>query len=180
MSSRNETDIGGQVADGFGPVADAFRTSFRERKEVGAAVAVYRGGEKVVDLWGGVRDPSNQSPWQEHTVVPVFSTTKGMAATAMAVAHSRGLFQLDERVATYWPEFGQNGKEDITVRQLLAHEAGLAVIDRRLTFELIADLEAFGAVLAAQAPGWPPGTAHGYHAQSLGWYENEPQRGQSS
>ncbi len=76
-------------------------------------------------------------------------------------------------MATYWPEFAQNGKERITVRQLLAHEAGLAVIDHRLTFELIADSDAFGAILAAQAPGWPPGTSHGYHAQSLGWYESQ-------
>jgi CubicO group peptidase (beta-lactamase class C family) len=165
--------IGGDVAEGFGGVADVFRSNFRHRGEVGAAVAVYRDGHKVVDLWGGSRDPDRGLRWEADTVVPVFSTTKGMSAAAMAVAHSRGLFNLDESVAKYWPEFGQHGKELVTVRQLLAHQAGLAVIDQRLDLAIIADPEALGAVLAAQAPNWPPGTAHGYHAQTLGWYESQ-------
>ncbi len=165
--------VGGDVAPGFGAVADAFRANFRDRDEVGAAVAVFRDGEAVVDLWGGVRDADRGDRWEADTVVPVFSTTKGMAATAMAVAHARGLFDLDEPVATYWPEFAQAGKDRVTVRQLLAHEAGLAVIDRRVRFETLADLDALGALIAAQAPGWAPGTTHGYHAQSLGWYESQ-------
>ena len=165
--------IGGDVADGFGGVADAFRSNFRTRREVGAAVAVYRDGEKVVDLWGGWRDPQRSCRWEADTLVPVFSTTKGLAAAAMAVAHSRALFELDEPVATYWPEFAQHAKEGVTVRQLLAHEAGLAVIDRRLDLPTIADPDALGVVLAAQAPKWQPGTTHGYHAQTLGWYESQ-------
>jgi len=103
----------------------------------------------------------------------VFSTTKGMSAAAMAVAHSKGLFALDEPVASYWPEFAQRDKATVTVRQLLAHEAGLPVIDRRLDLATIADRESLGTVLAAQRPTWPPGTAHGYHAQTLGWYESQ-------
>lgn len=165
--------IGGDVGDGFGGVADAFRSNFRDRGEVGAAVAVYHDGHKVVDLWGGSRDPARGLRWEADTLVPVFSTTKGMSAAAMAVAHSRGMFQLDEPVASYWPEFGQHGKEQVTVGQLLAHQAGLAVIDQRLDLKIIADPEALGAVLAAQPPAWPPGTAHGYHAQTLGWYESQ-------
>lgn len=165
--------IDGDVASGFGAVADAFRANFRERDEVGAAVAVYRDGEKVVDLWGGRRDAKSSDPWKSDTIIPVFSTTKGMAATAMAIAHSRGLFELDQPVAAYWPEFAQNGKQAITVRQLLAHQAGLAVVNTRLTFSTIADVEALGEILAAQAPGWPPGSTQGYHAQSLGWYESQ-------
>jgi CubicO group peptidase (beta-lactamase class C family) len=165
--------IGGDVADGFGGVADAFRSNFRTRREVGAAVAVYRDGEKVVDLWGGCRDPQRSCRWEADTLVPVFSTTKGLAAAAMAVAHSRALFELDEPVATYWPGFAECAKEGVTVRQLLAHEAGLAVIDRRLDLATIADPDALGVVLAAQAPKWPPGTTHGYHAQTLGWYESQ-------
>ena len=164
---------GGDVADGFGRVADAFRSNFRSRKEVGAAVAVYRDGEKVVDLWGGWRDVQRRRGWEANTLVPVFSTTKGMCAAAMAVAHSRGLFRLEEPVASYWPEFAQDGKERVTVRQLLAHEAGLAVIDERLDLAAIADPDSLGAALAAQAPKWTPGTAHGYHAQTLGWYESQ-------
>ncbi len=165
--------IGGGVAEGFGGVADAFRSNFRNRGEVGAAVAVYCDGRKVVDLWGGARDPDRGLRWKQDTLVPVFSTTKGMAATALAVAHSQGLFRLDASVASYWPAFGQGGKQQVTVRQLLAHEAGLAVIDKRLDLATIADPEALGAVLAAQSPAWPPGTAHGYHAQTLGWYESQ-------
>ena len=165
--------IGGDVADGFGAVADAFRSNFRTRGEVGAAIAVYRDGRKVVDLWGGWRDRQRARRWEADTLVPVFSTTKGMSAAAMAVAHSRGLFELDEPVAAYWPEFAQSGKEHVTVRQLLAHEAGLAVIDQPLDLATIADPDSLGAVLAAQAPKWPPGTAHGYHAQTLGWYESQ-------
>ncbi len=173
MRSSEQEWIDGEVADGFGGVADAFRSNFRTRGEIGAAIAVYRDGEKVVDLWGGHRDRERAKRWEADTLVPVFSTTKGMAAAAIAVAHSRGMFDLDEPVASYWPEFEQHGKERVTVRQLLAHEAGLAVIDLRLDLATIADPDALGAVLAAQAPKWSPGTAHGYHAQTLGWYESQ-------
>ena len=173
MASPREGYIGGDVADGFGGVADVFRANFRQRGEIGAAVAVYRDGRPVVDLWGGWRNRRRTRAWKADTVVPVFSTTKGMSAAAMAVAHSRGLFQLDEPVATYWPEFAQQGKERVTVRQLLAHQAGLAVIDQRLDLATIGDPDTLGTILAAQAPKWPPGTGHGYHAQSLGWYESQ-------
>ncbi len=173
MRSSEDASIGGDVAEGFGAVADAFRSNFRTRGEVGAAIAVHHDGRKVVDLWGGWRDRQHRRLWEADTLVPVFSTTKGMSATAMAVAHSRGLFELDAPVARYWPEFGQHGKEHVTVRQLLSHEAGLAVIDQPLELATISDVDALGAILAAQAPKWSPGTAHGYHAQTLGWYESQ-------
>jgi CubicO group peptidase (beta-lactamase class C family) len=103
----------------------------------------------------------------------VFSTTKGLASMAMAVAHSRGLFELDEPASTYWPEFAQHGKQDITVGCLLTHRAGLAVVDTPLDLEILADLDGLGRVLAAQRPRWEPGQFHGYHGQSLGWYESQ-------
>ncbi len=165
--------IEGDVADGYGSVADEFRRNFTDRKELGAAVTIIREGEVVVDLWGGHRDKRRSQPWERDTLVTVWSTTKGMAATAMAVAHSRGLFDLDTAVAAYWPEFAQAGKQDVTVRQLLEHEAGLAVIDTPLDVETIADADRLGSILAAQAPHWEPGSAHGYHAQTLGWYESQ-------
>lgn len=165
--------VQGDVSEGYGAVADAFRRNFTERKELGAALAVKKDGEIVVDLWGGHRDKKRTKPWQHDTLVTVWSTTKGMAATAMAVAHSRGLFDLESPVANYWPEFAQAGKQDITVRQLLEHEAGLPVIDMALDIDTIADPDEFGAVLAAQAPKWTPGSEQGYHAQSLGWYESQ-------
>lgn len=166
-------DVHGDVDDGFGAVADEFRRNFADRNELGAACAVVRDGKLIVDLWGGHRDRRRRHLWEHNTLVTVWSTTKGMSATAMAVAHSRGLFGLDEPVAAYWPEFAQNGKSEITVRHLLQHEAGLAVIETPLTIDTIADPDRLGEVLAAQAPGWTPGTAHGYHAQSLGWYESQ-------
>jgi len=105
-------------------VRQAFVENFERRNELGAACCIYYRGEKVVDLWGGVRKEASVEPWEEDTMVIVFSATKGMAALAMALAHSRGLFDYDERIARYWPEFAQQGKDRITVRQLLAHQAG--------------------------------------------------------
>src|SRR3954469_4765570 len=163
----------GEVDEGYGPVADAFRRNFAERGEVGAACSVYRDGRAVVDLWGGYRDGRQLRRWERDTVVTMFSTSKGVTAAALALAHSRGLVDYDERVATYWPEFAQAGKEDITVRQLLAHQAGLAVINRELSVEDLAALDVVADALAAQAPAWEPGTRHGYHGVSLGWYEGE-------
>jgi CubicO group peptidase (beta-lactamase class C family) len=163
----------GDADEGYGPVADEFRRNFSERGEIGAACAVYRDGVKVVDLWGGYRDGRRRLPWERDTLVTVFSTTKGVASLAVAVAHSRGLLAYDERVATYWPEFGQNGKAEVTVRQLLSHQAGLAAITRPLSVTDLADLDVVAEALAAEPPAWPPGERHGYHGISLGWYEGE-------
>jgi len=165
--------IGGDVDPGFEPVADAFRSNFDHRNEVGAAVAVVQGGKLVVDLWGGHLDRKRSRPWRKNSIVTMWSTTKGMAATAMAVAQSRGLFDPSDRVAEHWPEFAHNGKQDITIDQLLRHQAGLAVIDTKLDLAILGDFERLGAILADQKPGWQPGTARGYHAQSLGWYESQ-------
>jgi CubicO group peptidase (beta-lactamase class C family) len=161
------------VAPGFEEVEAEFRKNFAERGEVGAACAVYHRGEKVVDLWGGYRDADGREPWEEDTMVLVFSTTKGLAAMVVAVAHSRGLFELDEPVATYWPQFAQAGKGRITVRQLLAHQAGLSAIDEPLDVAKLADLDFMAEAIAKQRPAWEPGTRHGYHGLSLGWYQNE-------
>ncbi len=163
----------GSVAPGFEEVQKEFKRNFEERKELGAACAVYHKGKKVVDLWGGYRDKKTRAPWEEDTLVLVFSTTKGVSSLALAVAHSRGLFDYDRTVATYWPEFTQNGKENITIRQLLSHQAGLCAIDEPLTLPILADLDTLASVLAKQKPVWDPGTRHAYHALSLGYYESE-------
>jgi CubicO group peptidase (beta-lactamase class C family) len=167
------TRIAGEADEGFGKVMDEFRRNFDRRGDVGAAVAVYRDGRPVVDLWGGIRDSRRRLPWVRDTMVPVFSTTKGVSGLVMASLRSKGLLDWDERVAHYWPEFAQAGKQDITVRQLFAHEAGLAVIDTRLRLSMLADLDALAEILAAQRPAWTPGSAIGYHAVSLGLYQNE-------
>ena len=166
-------DVHGDVDEGYGKVADAFRVNFTERGEIGAAVAVYRDGVKVVDLWGGYRDRTTRAPWLRDTVVTVYSTTKGIAGLAVAVAVSRGWIDYSARVSDYWPEFAEAGKGGITVRQLLSHQAGLSALDPAPTLADVADTERLSAMLAAQSPAWPPGTRHGYHAVSLGWYESE-------
>ena len=165
--------VHGEVDEGYGPVADTFRRNFAERGEIGAAVAVYRDGKRVVDLWGGYRDGVARAPWQRDTMVNVFSTTKGVASMAVAVAHAQGLLDYDERVAAYWPEFAAAGKSAITIRQLLSHQAGLSGIDHPLDLDLLGDLDALAAAMADQRPAWTPGTRHGYHGLTLGWYEGE-------
>lgn len=169
----DEALVHGTVAPGFEEVKTEFKRNFLERSELGAACAIYCRGEKVVDLWGGYRDVACREPWQEDTLVLVYSTTKGLAGMTMAVAHSRGLLDYDEKVATYWPEFAQEGKEEITIRQLLAHQAGLCAMDRPLDMKTVADRAALAALIARQRPAWKPGTRHGYHGISLGWYEGE-------
>jgi CubicO group peptidase (beta-lactamase class C family) len=170
---RCVTVVHGEVAGGFGAVRDEFARNLAERKELGAAVAAYRDGEKVVDLWGGVRDARGNQPWEEDTLVIVYSTSKGLAAIALAVAHARGLLDYDERVVAYWPEFGQAGKQEVTVRQLLGHEAGVPVIDHPLDARLLKDFDGLADAIAHQRPLWRPGERHGYHGVSLGWYEGE-------
>jgi CubicO group peptidase (beta-lactamase class C family) len=165
--------IGGGVDEGYGKVADAFRANFAAGREVGAAVAVYRNGAKVVDLWGGYRNGITKTPWQHDTMVNMFSTTKGVAALAVALAVSRGLLGYDDKVAAHWPEFAQAGKTDVTVRQLLGHQAGLCVLKPAPIVRDVADPARLSPMLAAQKPAWPPGTRHGYHAITLGWYESE-------
>jgi CubicO group peptidase (beta-lactamase class C family) len=163
----------GSVTHGFEPVREVFRENFTRRHELGAACCIYYKGEKVVDLWGGIREASTGQPWKEDTMVCMFSTAKGMSGLAMALAHSRGLFDYEELVSKYWPEFAQNGKEKITVRQLLSHQAGLFAFDITVDKDIIADLDRLAIILASQKPAWKPGTRQAYHAQTLGFYESE-------
>lgn len=165
--------IGGVVADGFERVRAEFEANFGRRGELGAACAAYYRGALVVDLWGGYRDVARSASWERDTLVLVYSTSKGLAAMTVALAHSRGWLDFDAPVTSYWPEFAQNGKQRVTVRQLLAHQAGLCAIDEPLTAAKLGDLESLAEVLARQRPAWEPGTRQGYHALSLGWYEGE-------
>jgi CubicO group peptidase (beta-lactamase class C family) len=163
--------VHGTVAKGFDAVRSAFEENFERRNELGAACCVYHHGEKVVDLWGGVRDKTTGAPWEEDTMVIVWSATKGLAAMTLAIAHSRGWLDYEERVCTYWPEFAQEGKERITVRQLLAHQAGLFAINEPFDRDVVANLDQLEKVLARQKPAWPPGERQAYHALSLGFFE---------
>jgi CubicO group peptidase (beta-lactamase class C family) len=165
--------IEGHVDPGFEAVREAFVENFERRRELGAACCVYYQGKKVVDLWGGIRNKATGEPWEEGTMAIVFSSTKGISGLAMALAHSRGLFDYDDCVSRYWPEFAQQGKEGITVRQLMAHQAGLFALDVPLDRTVVADLDKLAIVLARQKPAWKPGTRQAYHAITLGFYESE-------
>ncbi|MFJ9868352.1 serine hydrolase domain-containing protein [Streptomyces sp. NPDC101165] len=166
-------DVNGTVAEGFEPVREAFAANFALLGERGAAVAVYRDGRKVVDLWGGTKDVDGTAPWEHGTAQIVRSATKGVAAAALLLLHQRGELDLDAPVGTYWPEYKAAGKERTLVRHLLAHRAGVPVLDRPLTPEEATDPDLGAAAVAAQAPVWEPGTDHGYHAQTYSWLTGE-------
>jgi CubicO group peptidase (beta-lactamase class C family) len=165
--------ISGSVAPGYEAVLEAFKLNFLERRELGAACSAFVSGHCVVDLWGGSRTPEQNETWQEGTMALLMSTTKGLSALTLAVAHSQGLFDYDARVCDYWPQFGQNGKSKVTVAQLVAHQAGVCAIDTPMTLELLSNPDALAEILARQAPAWEPGSRHGYHAFSLGLYQSE-------
>ncbi|MEU2438251.1 serine hydrolase domain-containing protein [Streptomyces rubradiris] len=166
-------DVNGTVAEGFEPVREAFAGNFARLGERGAAVAVYRDGHRVVNLWAGTRDIDGTAPWEPGTAQIVRSATKGVAAAALLLLHQRGELDLDAPVGTYWPEFKAAGKERARVWHLLAHRAGVPVLDRPLTPAEAADPDLGAAAVAAQAPVWEPGTDHGYHAQTYSWLTGE-------
>jgi CubicO group peptidase (beta-lactamase class C family) len=165
--------ISGYVKEGFEKVKTTFEENFAKRKEVGASCCVYYKGEKVVDLWGGYRDKAKKQYWEEDTISIVFSSTKGISSMAFALLHSKGLVDYDEKVSTYWPAFAHNGKENITIRQLLAHQAGLFTNDKKLKYEVLTDEDVLADCLAKQKPYWNPGDKKGYHAWTIAMYQNE-------
>lgn len=173
ISAESSVKIHGIVKEGFEAVREAFAENFSNRREVGAACCVYHKGEKVVDLWGGVRNMATGELWEKDTMALVYSTTKGLSAMTLAIAHSRGWLDYDAPVSKYWAEFAQNGKENITVRQLLAHQAGLFAFDEPVDKNTVADLDRLAEIMARQKPKWEPGTRQAYHAITLGFYESE-------
>lgn len=173
VSVETSAGIHGFVKLGFEPVREAFAENFARRREIGAACCVYHKGKKVVDLWGGVRNIAMGDPWEEDTMALVYSATKGLSAMTLAIAHSRGWLDYDAPVCRYWAEFAQHGKEKITVRQLLAHQAGLFAFDEPVDKATVADLDRLAEILARQKPAWQPGERQAYHAITLGYYENE-------
>src|SRR5690349_12822579 len=173
MSAKTSLSTQGNVSSGFDGMREAFAENFTHRHELGGACCAFLHGEKVVDLWGGVRNKETGDPWEKDTMVIVYSATKGLAAMTLAIAHSRGWLDYEERVCAYWPEFAQHGKEKTTVRQLLAHQAGLFAFGEPVDRSMVADLDRLAVVLARQTPAWEPGTRQAYHALTLGFYEGE-------
>ena len=165
--------VHGHVSSRFEIVREVFADNFVRRGELGGACCAYLRGEKIVDIWGGIRNKETGEHWERDTLVVIHSATKGLAAMTLALAHSRGWLDYEARVARYWPEFAQRGKETITVRQLLAHQAGLFALEEPVDRGVIADLDRLAVVLARQTPAWEPGTRQAYHALTLGFYEGE-------
>jgi CubicO group peptidase (beta-lactamase class C family) len=165
--------IHGSVDPRFERVRESFAENFRERGEVGAAVAVTVDGATAVDLWAGHADQARSRPWQRDTIVNVYSTTKGMAALCLLRLVDEGRVDLDAPVARYWPEFAQAGKDAMPVRHLLGHRSGLAAVKPLLPDEALYEWSAMTDALAAHEPWWEPGEAHGYHAVTFGWLVGE-------
>ena len=166
-------EVQGECDEQFAGVREAFAGNFQRHGDVGAAFALYHRGRKVVDLWGGVADSESDRPWAEDTLQLVFSTTKGATAICAHLLAQRGELDLDAPVTTYWPEFAAAGKGDIPVRWLLSHRAGLPVVDGSPAPQELLDWDPIVKRLADQAPVWPPGTTHGYHALTYGWLVGE-------
>ncbi len=165
--------INGAVAEGFGKVADAFVQNFEEHGELGAGFALYVDGELKADIFAGIADKATGRAWDDMSLQLVFSTTKGATAICIAQLVEQGRLSYDDAVATHWPEFAQAGKEAITVRQLMSHQAGLPYVDVQVPLEDILAVDPVVEALAAQAPVWEPGTRHGYHALTYGWLAGE-------
>lgn len=171
--SEHQPAVDGHCDPRFTAVRSAFEENFRDRDELGAAVTVTVDGETVVDLWGGWADAARTRPWERDTLVNVWSTTKGPVALCAHILADRGLLDLDAPVATYWPEFAAAGKENVLVRHLLSHRAGLAGLREPHSLAQLYDWELTTERLAAMEPWWEPGTRSGYHALTYGFLVGE-------
>lgn len=165
--------VEGTCAEGYEAVRAAFAANLVDPGEIGAAVAAVVDGRVVVDLWAGLADAHTGRAWQEDTPVLVYSATKGPTTVCALRLWERGLLDIDAPVADVWPEFSTAGKEAVTTRHLLTHQAGLPVFDEPISFTDCHDQDLVAARLAAQAPRWAPGTAHGYHPLTFGWLVGE-------
>ena len=168
MTIARESPVHGTVSDGFEPVRDAFAANFTSYGDVGASLCVYVDGRQVVDVWGGVTEPGGSTPYDDQTLQLVFSTTKGATALCAHVLADRGLLDLDAPVSDVWPEFAAQGKGAVTIRELMGHRAGLAAFAEKISLEDFLAWEPAVEQLAAQAPNWPLGDGHGYHALTFG------------
>lgn len=167
-TSVASAEIHGTCAEGFEQVRKAFAANFASPGEAGASVSVVRDGEVMVDLWGGYADAGRTKPWRRDTLANVWSTTKGMGALVCGMLVERGLMAYEDKVSKHWPEFAANGKTEITVGQMLSHQAGLCGPTAPTTVEDYCDHALMVERLAAQTPIWTPGSRSGYHALSVG------------
>ena len=162
------TIVHGKCNDRFESVRSLLEQYIESEEELGASITINIDGEDVVDIWAGHVDQARTKPWNENTIVNVFSCTKTVTSLAVLILIDRGLIDVNERVSHYWPEFEQNGKQDVLIRHLLSHTSGVSGWEEALSTEDLYDVEKSTAMLARQAPWWTPGTASGYHALASG------------
>ena len=165
--------IGGDCDAAFHRVRRAFDENFASRDEIGAGICVVVGGRPVADLWGGFTDGSRSKSWQRDTLVNVYSVGKGVTSLLALRLVQDGRLELDAKIAERWPEFAAEGKGETTLRMLLSHQAGLPAVREVLPEGAWADWSRMTSALAAQAPFWAPGTAHGYHTNTFGFLVGE-------
>jgi len=165
--------VHGFTHDRFEDVRKVFEGNLASGADVGASFCATKDGEIIVDLWGGHADAERTRPWERDTIVNVYSTTKTMCALTALLVADRGELDFKAPVAKYWPEFAANGKQDVTVAQLMSHSSGLSGWKEPITGDDLYDWEKATSLLAAQAPFWEPGTAPGYHALTQGYLVGE-------
>jgi len=172
-SMSTSFEVKGKCDDRFSAVQEAFAKNFEDGLEVGASFAATLNGEFVVDIWAGHADAAKTESWEEDTIVNVWSSTKPMSFLCMLMLVERGLLDLEAPISRYWPEFAEAGKEDIPVKFIMSHQAGLAAIDEPLPQEVWFDWDRFISALEAQKPLWEPGTKSGYHGMTQGFLLGE-------
>ena len=173
MEAFVKFEIDGFCAEGFERIVEAFRSNFENRDELGASFALVRHGEMLVDVWGGARDARGSEPWEEDTIVNVYSTTKTMTALIALLLVDRKELDPAAKVEKYWPEFSAGGKSEVTVAHLLSHSAGLSGLDEPVEEADLYDHDKIASLLAEQEPWWEPGSASGYHALTQGYLLGE-------
>lgn len=172
MSEQSVIPIAGDCAPGYEAVSEVFKENFAERGEIGAAVCVYADGRKVVDLWGGYKDATRAHPWEQDTTVCMMSVGKSMATLCVLILVERGKIDLASPVARYWPEFGQAGKENMTVEQMLSGFAGLLYLDHAPAGSVL-EWDTMVHAIEKQEPAWPIGTRGAYHSMTWGYLLGE-------
>ena len=165
-------EIKGHCEERFNSVKDLFGELHDSNREKGSSFSVYKNGEAIIDIWSGYSDADETKPWERNSLATVWSTTKGVAAITVALAVERGLLDYSEKVSHYWPEFSENGKENITVEMLLSHQAGICGAQTNDVNDFY-DQELMASKLAGMKPIWEPGTASGYHSMTFGWLTSE-------
>tara|TARA_B110000008_G_scaffold88588_1_gene90664 strand:+ start:430 stop:1557 length:1128 start_codon:yes stop_codon:yes gene_type:complete len=165
-------EIKGNCQEGFLEVKELFGSLHKSGREVGSSFSVYRDGKPIIDIWGGYSDKDQTKQWNRDTLATVWSTTKGVAAITIAHAFENKLIEYERKVSEYWPEFGCNGKEDITVGMLLSHQAGICG-SKTDNVEDYYSQSVMAKELASMHPIWEPGTASGYHSMTYGWLVSE-------